>query len=428
MIEKIINALKKNNVSLYRLRDDRTESSEVFFVKKKLDTRRIANTETVQVTVYREFEKNGEKFLGNANFAVEPSMTEAEIDKKIKTAFLSAGFVANKPYSLAKKEVSDMIEVKSNISGMSAEDALAKMVEALYINDTDSNTFVNSAEVFLTKNTVRIMNSNGVDVGYVKYSVKGEYVCQCKTPEDVETYASFEYDDLECEQLAEKVKETLAMTRDRSVAVKNTVNGKADVVLSDQYAYDVLKYYMERALAWYNFLGYFDNKVGDFAQGKEEETTGDRLTAEFVATVPFSGEGIRMIDRPFMDKGVLRNFHGDIRFCEYLGVPATGQYSKFRVESGSMSFDEMKKHKGLYVVNFSDFQVDPVVGCFRGEIRLAYYNDGEKIVPVTGGSVNGAMAEVQKDFRFSVERQENTDISGPKAILLKNVSIAGCEE
>jgi hypothetical protein len=66
------------------------------------------------------------------------------------------------------------------------------------------------------------------------------------------------------------------------------------------------------------------------------------------------------------------------------------------------------------------------VGCFRGEIRLAYYNDGTQIVPVTGGSVNGSIHEVQSSLRLSSERQETTSISGPKAIFLKDVSVAGC--
>ena len=90
-----------------------------------------------------------------------------------------------------------------------------------------------------------------------------------------------------------------------------------------------------------------------------------------------------------------------------------------------MSFDDMKAHKGLYVVNFSDFQMDSLSGFFGGEIRLAYYNDGEKIVPVTGGSVNGTIIDAQKDFEFSKETQEPSTFAGPKAILLKDISVAG---
>ncbi|MCR5823957.1 MAG: hypothetical protein K6G60_05940 [Lachnospiraceae bacterium] len=426
MIDRILKALKNNNVSIYRLRDTVTESTEVFFVKKKLDTRRIANTETVSVTVYREFEKDGVKFLGDANFSVEPSMSEEIIDSKIKKAFMSAGFVTNKAYDLAEKLVSDVVEVESNIADIPVDEALGKMVEALYRNDTDSNTFINSAELFLTKHKSRVMTGNGVDVAWIQYGVNGEYVCQCKTPEDVETYASFDYDNLECEQLAEKVKETLAMTRDRSVAVANPVNGKADIVLPNRYAEEVLNYYLVQTDAFYNFAGYFENKVGSFVQGKEEEISGDRITMDLLPVAPFNGDGIKMIERSGIEKGVMKTYQGALRFCRYLNVPAVGAYSKYRIASGDMSFEDMKKQKGLYIVNFSDFQLDPVVGCFRGEIRLAYYNDGEKIVPVTGGSVNGSIIEAQKSIRLSKERQETTTISGPKAILLKDVSVAGC--
>ena len=425
MIDKILKVLKNNNVTTYRLRDSITESTEVFFVKKKLDTRRIANTETVSVTVYKEFEKDGVKYLGDANFAVEPSMSEEMIDSKVKKAFMSAGFVTNKAYALADKVISNTIHVKSNLSEMTSEEALEKMVEALYRNDTDDNTFINSAEFFLTKRTVRIVTSKGVDVSWVKFGIGGEYVCQCKTPEDVETYASFDYDDLECEQLAEKVKETLAMTRDRSVAVANPVNGKCDIVLPNQYAQEVLNYYIDQTDAFYNFAGYFENKIGDVVQGKEE-ITGDRITLDLLPDEPFSADGIKMEELPGLENGVLKNYQGALRFCRYLNVPAVGAYGKYRIASGDMSFEDMKKQKGLYIVNFSDFQMDSVVGCFRGEIRLAYYNDGTKIVPVTGGSVNGSIHEVQSSIRLSSERQETTSISGPKAIFLKDVSVAGC--
>ena len=426
MIEKILKALKNNNVSIYKLVDTVCESTEVFFVKKKLDTRRIANTETVDVTVYREFEKDGVKYLGNASFSVEPAMSDEAVDAKVRKAFLSAGFVTNKAYEIAEKLVSDTVVAKSSIAELTAEEALEKMVEALYRNDTDSNTFVNSAELFLTRSISRVLNSNGVDVSWVMYKVNGEYVCQCKEPQDVETYASFDYDNLECELLAEKVEETLAMTRDRSVAVSNPVNGKADIVLPNQYAEEVLNYYMGQTDAAYNYLGYFENKVGDFVQGKEDEITGDRITLDFLPVAPFNYDGIRMVERKGLEKGVLKNYQGALRFCRYLGVPAVGSYGKYRINSGDMSLEEMKKQKGLYIVNFSDFQLDEVTGTFRGEIRLAYYNDGEKTVPVTGGSVNGSVQEVQKSVRLSKERMETTTISGPKAIFLKDVSIAGC--
>jgi len=60
----------------------------------------------------------------------------------------------------------------------------------------------------------------------------------------------------------------------------------------------------------------------------------------------------------------------------------------------------MKKEPYLYVVSFSDFSMDSLSGYFGGEIRLAYLFDGEKVTPVTGGSVSGNLLELQKDMAF----------------------------
>ena len=87
--------------------------------------------------------------------------------------------------------------------------------------------------------------------------------------------------------------------------------------------------------------------------------------------------------------------------------------------------DEMKKKPYLYVVNFSDFQMDSFSGSFGGEIRLAYWFDGEKVIPVTGGSVNGMIMQAQNQMILSSEMQEETDFLGPLAVCVEEVTVAG---
>ncbi len=57
------------------------------------------------------------------------------------------------------------------------------------------------AEFFMEKTTTAIYNSEGIDVSYEKSSVNGEFVVQCITPQDVEQYQEFAYDDLDTEAL-----------------------------------------------------------------------------------------------------------------------------------------------------------------------------------------------------------------------------------
>ncbi len=45
----------------------------MFFVKQSLDMRRAENIHDVKVTVYRDFEKDGNQCRGNAVFVVNPA-------------------------------------------------------------------------------------------------------------------------------------------------------------------------------------------------------------------------------------------------------------------------------------------------------------------------------------------------------------------
>lgn len=425
MTELILDALKANNIDTYLIEDNKEEIAELFFIKKNLDMRRTENTHTSYVTVYRDFEKGGEKFRGDAAFTVEAATTREELDAKIKRAYTAAQFVPNPFYEIAPEVKQDCFTMESTLAGLTLEDVMKKYVEALYAADCDDKAFINTAEFFVKKLTKHIINSNGVDVSYIKYSVEGEFVAQCKEPQDVETYQSFKFEGLDTEELTSQAREALKLTRDRAVADTAPKAGQYDVVLSGEYAATVMSYYRDRANGAYIYRQYSDYKTGDFIQGEKSEITGDIINADYLPSTPFSNEGVPMKKLPCISEGVFQNIHSGCRYSYYLGIKPIGAYTKLEITPGTMSFEDMKKHKGLYVVNFSDFQMDSMGGNFGGEIRLAYLNDGEKITPVTGGSINGSIIEAQKSFRFSSETQNTSKFVGPKAILLKNVSVAG---
>ena len=85
----------------------------------------------------------------------------------------------------------------------------------------------------------------------------------------------------------------------------------------------------------------------------------------------------------------------------------------------------MRSEPYLEVVNFSDFQMSAETGNFGGEIRLAFLYDGEKVTPITGGSINGNILEAQKHLVFSKEMQTEKDFEGPKAVCVGKVNVAG---
>ncbi len=425
MTEKILKVLKEQQIDQYLLQETTKESVELFFIKKNLDMRREENVHSCSVTVYQDYEKDGVMRKGEAGFLVEAATTEEEIAEKCKKAYMAAGFVANRYYPLAEGTKQEPVVVESDLTKVSLKEAAGIMTKALFAADDQEKVFLNSAELFVEKNACHIVNSNGVDVAYVKYNVNGELVAQCKEPQDVETHEQFSYDNLNTEALTALAKEALSMTKDRAAATEAPATGTYDVVLSDDYASSIFRFYQDRCSGRSIFQRFSDFKVGDFVQGDPNEVKGCLLNLDYVPTVPYSEEGVAMRQLPCIQDGVFQNIQTGVRFASYLGVPATGQYRKLSCKPGDVSFEEMKKHPGLYVVNFSDFQMNPMSGNFGGEIRLAYLNDGEKITPVTGGSINGSIFEAQKDFVFSQETQETSNFSGPKAVLLKNVNVAG---
>ena len=156
------------------------------------------------------------------------------------------------------------------------------------------------------------------------------------------------------------------------------------------------------------------------------DVKGDLINATFEPYEKYSPYGVKMISRPFLEDGVLKTIHGNTRLMRYMGLEPIGTYNCIKVREGSMPFENMLAGKVLHVVKFSDFHVDEVTGDFGSEIRLGYLYDGEgNVTCVTGGSVTGNVKEVMKDMRLSIEKYSFALYEGPKAIFMKNVTVAG---
>lgn len=423
MLENILSALKENNIAVYLIRETKKETVELFFIKKNLDMRRMKKVHDYEVTVYRDYDVDGTTMRGSSVVGIYHGMTKEDISSTLKNAYYAASFVKNPYYPLPKGQKKDLIQMSSSLSHHTMEENISKMTEALFAEDQDTNVFINSAEIFITKIMNHIINSEGVDVSYSKDTVSGEFVVQCIEPQDVETYQNFSYDNLNTEELKEKVKEVLQITKDRALATSTPAAGDYNVILTGDYIKTLLSYYTGRSASYMIYPKYSNYTVGMNVQG--ENVVGDSLNLTLKAKEPYSEEGIPMVDRPLITNGALNVIHGGSRFAHYLNIEPTGNYHSFSLPAGEKSFDELKSGKYLHVVNFSDFQMDSYSGHFGGEIRLAYLFDGDNVTPVTGGSINGSILEAGKDLTFSKEMQVQDGYEGPFAVLLKNVSVAG---
>ena len=202
MREKILQAIKKAGIETYSVTEKCTEGAELYFIKKDLDMRRMKSEALSDVTIYRDFEEDGKKMRGSANICIFPEMTQEEVDKAVSGAYYAASFVKNPYFELPKGKKEDTVLVESSLCGKSLEEIGDAFVKALHSVDVNEDAFINSSEFLMSKTNTAIYNSEGIDVSYEKYSVSGEFVVQCLTPQDVEQYQDFAYDDLDTEALA----------------------------------------------------------------------------------------------------------------------------------------------------------------------------------------------------------------------------------
>lgn len=419
MKDRIINALKKSNTDNYRINITQKKSSEMFFVKKSLDMVRKTETTKCSVTIFRDFEKDGNKYRGHAISNIYEGMTDNEIAEAIENAYVAAGYVLNPAYSLKKGQREPLKEVSLGMNAKGHEEASAEMAKALYAEDNDSKTFINSAELFVDEITEEIITSQGTDVSYHKWKINGEYVIQSILEKDVETHQSFSYDGPEAAALRAKVKNAIEYTKARSVAKRAPQAGEYRVIISGPYMKTLYGYFLSKASAQMIYAKYSAFEVGK----KIREANG--LCARLIADVPYSSEGIPMEDRSFITDGVLNTIFGATRFSSYLGIEPLGNYEDFRIEPGKRTLEEMKKEPYLHVVNFSDFQMDEFTGHFGGEIRLGFLFDGEKITPVSGGSINGSIFECCDDMELCSDMMKEDGYEGPMAVAIGKVPVAG---
>lgn len=422
-MEDILEALKTLGIDIYCITETETESEERFYVRRELDQCRGTKTLDRRVMVYAPVEDGDRRKLGESPVQLPPDMDPGEMRAALERARYAASLAGNPWYELPKGKKEAPVPATGGFAGKTLSESRQLMEQALFAVPDSEDAFINSAEIFMRRVRRRVVNSNGVDVEYERYTVDGEYVIQSLSPQDVETHHTFFYTEPETEALRLDVEESMEVTKARARAVSAPETGEYALILSGEQIGEFMSYYLERANTAAVYQKFSDFAVGDNVQG--EDIQGDRLNVELAAKTPYSAEGIAMRDRPLMENGVLKTLHGGARFSWYLGRTPIGEYSAVRVPAGRVPAEELRRGKCLHVLSFSDFQMDQFSGHFGGEIRLAILYDGETATPVTGGSVSGSILDAQKRLTFSRELYSGAGYEGPKGLRIEGVRVAG---
>ncbi len=419
MIKKILDTAGVDN---YRIVSTATRSHELFFVHKSLETVRATDTTDTKVTVYMEHDGT----LGDAAFSVYASYDEAKIREEIEAAKKKALLVANEMYELPANEVASF-ESDSNFKNYDVPTLAAAIADAVYAADSYADGSINALEVFVYCDTVHIQNSRGIDKTEVKYRAMVEAIPTWNGEESVELYECHNFTEFDASAITAEIDGKMQEVRDRLAAKAPEEKLMCAVVLTapelSSIVYDLASELNYGSL--YNHSNAFS--VGDDIQ---KDPTGDSLSVTMcgrmkgsVRSSAFDGDGFTLVDKKIIENGKAIAGFGSVRYASYVGKEPTGDLRCMHTACGTLTDEELKKTPYLKCVSMSGIQLDIYNNYIGGEVRLAYYVDGDKVTPVTGISLSGKLDEALASMRLSADETTYEGFSGPKLARFEGIEI-----
>lgn len=418
-IEEIKSILGTTDVSDYEIIDVTKESSELFFVLKKLELNRSVNTETLNIKVYKDVDDQ----RGSSTVVVTSADNSDTLKNKIDSAIQKAQAALNPYFPLVDKE--DTVNHTSNIDA-SLNDIALEVSEAILKADHYDKGWINSTEIFVSKVNRKFLNSKGLSQEESKFCVEFEIIPTWSGKnEEYELYLYYQNNEVNTEDITKQVEEILTLSKYRSEAVNfNDVSIEKDIpVLMYGEMNDLL------VDSVFNDDTSYQSVVTKSSHYSINDVISDnKFDVTLKAEIPgvfnskqFDNHGVSLNEVKIIEEGKLISNHGDIQYGHYAGVDKpTGSYSVMEINAEGV---DVLKQPHLLVDYFSAPQYE-MSGYFGGEVRLARYFDGEKYIPVTGLSVSGKIFEALKDIQFSKEITCTPSYKGPKYFIFKGLSIS----
>ena len=418
-IEKL---LKECSVAEWKINSTKTESYELFFVHSKLETVRATDTDATTVTVY--LDHDGKK--GQSSFKLYASTIEAEAKAKIESALKKAALISNEYYTLPAGETLDG-KINSDFADYNPQEVAAKISDAVFSADMLGMGSVNALEVFINKYTVTVKNSLGLNKREVKYSAMIEAIPTWNEGESVELYEAIRTSEFDYDKIKNDIEAKMREVRDRGYAKAPESKLTCPVVLP---AEELSQLFGELAHTL-NFASVY-TKQNPFSEGDaiQKAPAGDKISVTMkgqlkgsTASALFDGDGTTLTDINVIENGIAIAYFGGDRFAQYLGKKATGDLSCYEVGCGTLSDEELNSTPYFECVSMSGLQLDIYNDYIGGEVRLAYYFDGEKKIPVTGISISGKLSAALNSIKLSNTLTQVGRYFGPKLAAFEGIEI-----
>ncbi|MBQ8238596.1 MAG: hypothetical protein IJZ39_10665 [Oscillospiraceae bacterium] len=410
-----------SRVSDYKVNITKKESYELFFVKGALETVRHTDTWDREVTVYVD---HGE-YRGASRFFIYPSTTFSQKADLINEAVEKASLIQNQKYDLPSRETG-RFTVESNFENLEPAELAASIAKTVFEANTVENASLNAVEIFINKYSQRVINSRGLDKTQIRYDAMVEAIPTYNGQElSVELYEQCNFSNLDIEHLRKEIAGKMAEVKARFQATTPAEIKPCRVILNP-LELSQLFWFLSDDLNYATVYGHSNlHTKGDMIQ---KNPTGDKLTVTMAGSIPgnvqsrcFDDDGMALTNTTIIEDGKVVNYFGANRFGQYLGEKPTGDLKCLKVAPGTVT--DFQTGPYLEVVSMSAFQVDLYSDYVGGEVRLAYYHDGETIIPVTGVSFSGSLAQCLNTIRLSAKTVTQDGYTGPAKAILEGMNI-----
>ena len=410
-------------VSGYKINIHKKESCELFFVKGKLETVRRTNTCDKEVTVYVD---HGE-CKGDAQFFIYPSTTPEQVRCLIDEAVGKALLINNQNYELPAAETGEYT-VESNFAEYDPAELASIISKTVFEANTVENASLNSVEVFINKHTETVLNSRGLNKTQIRYDAMVEAIPTYNGENmSVELYEQYNFSSLDLNDLRGEIAGKMAEVRARFEAVKPDAPLEGNVILNKLELEDLF-FNIARSLNYASVYSHSNlwNKGDAIQKAPQGDVIGITMAGQAPGSVrssQFDSDGLALNSIRIVEGGKAAAYYGSNRYGQYLGEVPTGDLRCLCADPGTASAEAFTSGKYLEVISMSGLQVDFYNDYIGGEVRLAYYHDGEKTVPVTGVAISGKLSQVLDKIRFSSELAVQGGYFGPAKAALQDMTI-----
>lgn len=416
-------AAANETASEFKITEVKKESYELFFVHDKVETVRKADSVERMLTVY----VNHDGAKGMNSFSVYPNTERDELERKIDDATRKAALIFDEPYVLPNDETCNVL-LDSQLAHTDPKDAAALIADTVFAANTHENCDINALEIFVVKTVFRVINSRGVDKTQTKFTVHVEAIPTANGEgESVELFESYDLADLDLDWLKSELANRLDDVKARLEAKKPATSLNCPIVLN---AYELSKLFEEIAADMDYARAYMHVNLHSVGDALQSDPQGDKICLTMRGSMKgsaksntFDADGTNLVDREIIHDGMYVAGFGTSRFAGYLGKTPTGALGCIEVRTGTTPTEQLLAEKHLELVYLSGLQVEPLTDYIGGEIRLAYYFDGEKRTPVTGIAFSGKLSEALNTATLSAERTVLGGYAGPAKVKLSGLNI-----